>query len=183
MKFMSKLVLVVALSASSLAFANKLKEPGALLDESEKTERPMQLSVHGTLPWGGYYGWALGAGANLYIPLAKNGFISKLNDSFGIDFGLDAVFHLPYWGGAYAQPFNLLIPVNARWQFYMLKQLQVYANLGLEIDIWFGYPYSALYWPVRPAFHVGAQWFFSEKVGLKLEVGYPGLRFGVVFDL
>lgn len=178
MKFMSKLVLVVALSASSMAFANKLKEPGALLDESEKTERPLQLGVHGTLPWGGYYGWAAGAGANLYIPLAKNGFISKLNDEFGIDFGVDAVFHF-----GYAQPFNLLIPVAARWQFHLLKQLELYASLGLEVDLWFGYAYNAWYWPVRPAFHVGAQWFFSEKVGLKLEVGYPGLRLGVVFDL
>lgn len=178
MKSMSKWVLVVALCASSMAFANKLKEPGALLDESEKSDRSMQLSVHGTLPWGGFYGWALGPGANLYIPIAKNGFISKLNDSFGIDFGVDAVFHF-----GFAQPFALLIPVNARWQFYMLKQLQVYANIGLEIDIWFGTAYNAFYWPVRPAFHVGAHWMFSEKVGLKLEIGYPGLRFGVLFDL
>ncbi len=177
MKFMTRLMLVVALSASSMAFANKLKETDALLDESEKTERPMQLSVHGTLPWGGYYGWSAGAGANLYIPIAKNGFISKLNDSFGIDFGVDAVFHF------YGPLFSLLVPVNARWQFYMLPQLQVYASLGLEVDIWFGGVYGYGYWPVRPAFHVGAQWMFSQKVGLKLEVGYPGVRFGVLFDL
>jgi len=181
MKFMSKLVLVIALSASSMAFANKLKEPGALLDESEKTDRPMQLSVHGTLPWGGYYGWAAGAGAGLYIPLVKNGFISKLNDEFGIDFGVDALFHF-----GFTQPFDLLIPVGVRWQFHMLDNLELYAKLGVEVSLWFGAGapgYGLYYWPVRPMFQVGAQWMFSQKVGLKLEIGYPGLRFGVLFDL
>ncbi len=157
--------------------ANALKESDALLDESEKSGRPMVLSVHGYLPyhsfWGGYF--PIGGGASFYIPLVHNGFIGKLNDEFGIDFGADAVARI---GSAY--PFSLHIPVAAQWKFHLLPQLEVYAKLGIQVDLWFG-AIGRFGWPVWPIAAVGANYFFSKSFGVKLELGSAGARLGVVF--
>lgn len=185
MKLISKLALVAALSFSSFAFAQEegtadtggsgIRAQGALMDASEQTDRQMLLSIHGYLPYHsfgiGYF--PIGGGASFYIPLVKNGFISKLNDEFGIDFGVDAIARL---GSAY--PFSLHIPVGVQWKFHILSNLEVYAKLGLQADIWFGFP--GPYLPVWPVGMVGAHYFFSKGFGLKLEAGSTGVRFGVV---
>ncbi len=184
MKFVSKFVLVAALSMSSIAFAQEegtadtggggIRAPGALLDASEKTERSMILSIHGYLPYHafGFGYFPIGGGASFYIPLVKNGFISKLNDEFGIDFGVDAIARI---GSVY--PFSLHIPVGVQWKFHILSNLEVYAKLGLQADLWFGY--TGAYLPVWPVGMVGAHYFFSKGFGLKLEAGSTGVRFGV----
>lgn len=184
MKLISKLALVAALSFSSFAFAQEegtadtggsgIRAQGALLDASEKTERPMILSIHGYFPYHSFYGgyFPIGGGASFYIPLVKNGFIGKLNDEFGIDFGVDAIVRINSpW------PFSLHIPVGVQWKFHILSNLEVYAKLGLQADIWFGY--TAGYLPVWPVGMVGAHYFFSKGFGLKLEAGSTGVRFGV----
>lgn len=148
---------------------------GALLDASPQESRSMILSVHGTLPYGhiglGYF--PIGGGASFYIPLVKNGFISKLNDEFGIDFGADVVAYL-----GYTYPLSIYVPVGVQWKFHILENLEVYAKLAFLARIWFGNPIP--FWPdVNAA--VGAHYMFSKGFGVKAEIGYPGVRIGVVF--
>lgn len=187
MKFFTKFALIAALAVSSVAFAQDegvadsggggVRAPGALLDASEKTERPMMLSIHGYLPYHGItFGYfPIGAGASFYIPLVKNGFISRLNEEFGIDFGVDAVV-----GISSPVSFSLHIPVAAQWKFHILSNLEVYAKLGIQVDLWFYYFGRAFApWPVYPVGLVGAHYMFSKSFGLKLEAGSTGIRFGV----
>ncbi len=176
----SRTAILLALTISTLSSANKLKEPDGLLDESEKSDRGAQLSVHAYLPYHSFWGFfPLGAGANFYIPLVQNGFIGKLNDSFGLDFGGDIVIR---FGSTY--PVSLHIPAAVVWKFHMLPQLEVYAKLGLQADIWFGVPLRAFgyFSPVWPIAAVGANYMFSPAFGVKAEFGTAGLRAGVVFD-
>ncbi len=186
MRFATKLVLVMAVSVSSMALAqddegappesggNAFKRSGALLDRTTYGSRPMMLSIHGLLPYGhfGFGGFPIGAGAALYIPLVANGFIPPLNDEFGLDLGIDAV---GYFG--YVNPFALYIPVGVMWKFHLLQQLEVYVKAGFMPRLWFGH--ASFFWP---DFYtaVGANWMLSKSFGLKLEVGYPGVRFGIV---
>ncbi|MFO0599640.1 MAG: hypothetical protein U0228_30315 [Myxococcaceae bacterium] len=152
-----------------------IRAQGGLLDASNYDSRPMILSVHGLLPYGhfgiGYF--PIGVGASFYIPIVKNGFIPKLNDEFGIDFGADFVFYL---GSAY--PFSLYLPVGVQWKFHILEKLEAYAKIGFLAQIWFGYTTPFLPWPYGM---VGIHYWFSKNFGLKAEVGYPGIRAGVVF--
>lgn len=186
MKHLSKMVVVVALAVSSLAFAqeesaaepegggNRWKRSGALLDRSDYGSRPMMLSIHGLLPYGhfGLGGFPIGGGASFYIPLVKNGFIPPVNDEFGLDLGIDAVAYL-----GYVNPFALYLPIGVQWKFHLLEQLEVYAKLGFMARLWFGN--ASFFWPDFFT-AVGANWMLSKSFGLKLEVGYPGIRFGVV---
>ena len=150
-----------------------LRSQGALFDASTYDARPMLLSAHGYLPYHsfgiGYF--PIGVGASFYIPLVKNGFISSLNDEFGIDFGLDAIARI---GSAY--PFSLHIPVGVQWKFHILPNLEAYAKLGIQVDLWFGF--FGGYLPLWPVGMVGAHYFFSKGFGLKLEAGSTGVRFG-----
>ena len=151
-----------------------IRGQGGLLDASTYDSRPMMLSIHGTLPYGhfGFGGFPIGGGASFYIPLVKNGFISKLNDEFGLDFGVDVVAYL-----GYTYPLSIYIPVGVQWKFHILEKLEVYAKLAFLARLWFGNPIP--FWPdVNGA--VGLHYMFSKGFGLKLEVGYPGVRFGVV---
>lgn len=187
MRLMTKLVVVAALAVSSLAFAqeesesaqpegggNRWKRPGALLDRSDYGSRPMMLSLHGILPYGhfgvGYF--PLGAGASFYIPLVKNGFIPPVNDEFGLDLGIDAVAYL-----GYVNPLGLYLPIGVQWKFHLLEQLEAYLKVGIMPRLWFGYvtPFIFDFFST-----VGVNWMFSKSFGLKLEGGWPGIRFGVV---
>jgi hypothetical protein len=180
MKLSAKLVCVTVVSLSTLSFAQDeggrgVRAQGALLDASTFDTRPMMLSLHVMAPYAhfGFGGLPLGVGASFYIPLVNNGFIPPLNEEFGIDFGLDAVGYFGYYA-----PFALYVPVCAVWKFHILENLEAYAKLGFMPRLWFGYATGFFYPDVYSA--VGIHYMFSKSFGLKAEVGYPGIRAGVV---
>lgn len=151
-----------------------IRSSGGLLDASTYDSRPMLLSLHFTLPYAHFFFGSIpiGGGASFYIPIVKNGFIPSLNEEFGIDFGADAILYL-----GYVNPFALYLPVGVQWKFHILPKLEVYAKLGFLARLWFGYvnffnpdAYGA----------VGLHYMLSKGFGLKVEVGYPGLRAGIV---
>ncbi|MFT3713761.1 MAG: hypothetical protein QM817_39380 [Archangium sp.] len=151
-----------------------IRAQGALLDASNYDTRPMVLSIHATLPYAHFWygGFPIGAGASFYIPIVKNGFIPRLNDEFGIDFGADLIAYL-----GYAYPISIYLPVGVQWKFHILSNLEVYAKLAFLARIWFGYAT-----PFLPDVNgaVGIHYMLSKSFGLKAEVGYPGLRAGIV---
>lgn len=151
-----------------------IRAQGALLDASEKSGRPMLLSIHATLPYAHFYfgSFPIGGGASFYIPLVHNGFISKVNDEFGIDFGIDAIAYL-----GYVNPLALYIPVGVQWKFHILEKLEVYARVGFLARLWFGY---ASFFNPDAFGAVGLHYMFSKGFGFKVEVGYPGIRAGIV---
>lgn len=151
-----------------------IRAQGALLDASTYDSRPMMLSIHGTFPYAHFFfgSFPIGGGASFYIPIVKNGFIPRLNEEFGIDFGADVIAYL-----GYTNPLAIYLPVGVQWKFHILSNLEVYAKLGFLARLWFGYvnffnpdAYAA----------VGIHYMLSKGFGLKAEVGYPGVRLGVV---
>jgi hypothetical protein len=64
-----------------------------------------------------------------------------------------------------------------QWKFHLLENLDVYAKAGFMPRLWFGYS-AGFFWPDFFS-AVGANWMLSKSFGLKLEVGWPGVRFGV----
>jgi|APLak6261674355_1056100.scaffolds.fasta_scaffold06306_1 hypothetical protein len=183
MKTLIRFALVAAvLATSSIAFAQEegessggsgMRRAGYLLDRSPQ-ERSTMLTVQAVLPYGYFgvgYGFPIGVGALFYIPLVKDGFIPPVNDEFGIDFGADIILHL-----GYTNPFDLIIPVSVLWKFHFTDKFAAYVKAGLALRIWPGYLY-----PVRPdgVGAVGLDWMFSKSIGLRAEVGYPGIKIGL----
>lgn len=186
MKNLIRLGFLSAVIASSAAFAQEegsssggggMRRSGYLLDASAQT-RPMRLAIHAVLPYAhfGYGGFPIGVGGVFYIPLVHNGFIPPLNDEFGIDFGADIVLFL-----GYSFPFALWIPVSALWTFHITDTFAAYAKLGVALRIWPGYfgGFGGAVWPDFTS-AVGLNWMFSKSFGLRAEVGYPGIKVGIL---
>lgn len=179
MKTSRALALLATLVLSTSAFADGdtgegLRRPGFLLDRSSHP-RPLLLAVHGIVPLGyfGRGGFPVGVGATFYLPLVKDGFIPPVNDEFGIDFGVDAFFFPGYRNG-----FALFVPVTVLWTFHFTDTFAAYAKVGAALRFWPGFDQ-----PVFPDFvsALGLNWFFARSVGLRVELGYPGAKVGLLF--
>ncbi len=172
MKNFARSALVSVLLISSLGYAHE----GWLTDSSPQS-RPLLLSVHAVLPYSHFRfgGFPIGAGASLYIPILRNGFIPPINDEFGLDFGADAIFFLGYGNG-----FALWIPVSVLWTFHFSQSFSAYLKAGVALRIW---PGESL--PYYPDFvgAIGLSWMFAGSVGLRVEAGYPGVKVGILFAL
>ncbi|MFZ5440158.1 MAG: hypothetical protein ACOZQL_09130 [Myxococcota bacterium] len=185
MKTITRFALAAALLTAPFAFADEeaapegggtgMRRSGYLLDASPQ-DRPMLLSVHAVLPYGYLgvgYGFPFGVGATFYIPIVKNGFIPPVNDEFGIDFGADATLHF-----GYSNIFSLSVPVSVLWTFHITDKFAAFAKLGVALRIWPGW-LTPVY--ASPVSVVGINYMFSKSFGIRAEVGYPMVKFGVLF--
>lgn len=98
-----------------------------------------------------------------------------------VDFEIaQPIWKLPFTFGGYASVrpfggFGLSVGGSAAYHVMLPpKNLDVYLGLKIGIDIlptiWF-----------TPGFNIGASWYFTDKIGVNLELGYPGTRAGVIF--
>ena len=156
------------------------KSPGGLLDRSEHT-RPMEIAFFLNIPygygWGYYGGFPFGVGARFYYPLVADGFISAINDEFGLEGGADFTFRFGYYGF-----YPLLdIPVAAVWRFHLTDKWTVYPKVGIGIGIGYNYYNSPVYFVFEGL--AGAIYKINETMSLRLELGYPGVRAGLAIAL
>ncbi len=156
-----------------------IKGSGGLLDKGTGHVRAPMLSFFLGVPYGGYYGstfgysygFTLGLGLRFYIPIVKEGFLPMLNDSFGIEFGVDTGFVFGNYLGL-----AIGIPVEARWNFHIFPRLEAYAKLGFGIGVLaignvYVYPY--------PVANVGVLFKLNKVLYLRAEVGYPAVKIGL----
>jgi hypothetical protein len=113
------------------------------------------------------YGNNFGFGFRGTIHLA-DGFVSSINDSVGIGFGMDFA---PGYGGGY-----FLVPVVMQWNFWLSRHWSVFGEPGLAFT-------NAPLNTVTPAFYAGARFHFTDRIALTMRVGYPDFSIGVSFFL
>jgi len=136
-----------------------------------------------------------GLGARGTIEILPEGFISNLNDSVGIGFGLDWVHYGGQGGRGYCRNFSytpqgvpvcvegsnhssnyVFVPVVMQWNFWLHRQWSVFGEPGLAVshrsDGDFG---------VVPVFNAGGRFHFNDSVALTLRLGYPYFSAGVSF--
>lgn len=164
---------------------NVFRRSGALLDRSPQ-HRPQMFSAFLGLPYGYFYyaGFPFGIGLRYQIPILHDGFIPPVNDSFGIEFGVD------FSGVAGSRFYPVLaIPVEVLWQFHMTKTFSLYAKVGiaLQFNIVSYCPYtyyrSCGVVTADGIGNVGLIWHFTQKIALRVEAGYPWLKVGLGFDI
>lgn len=161
------------------------RQSGALLDRSPQ-RRPMMLSFFLGVPYNYYYyGFPFGLGARFMLPIVHDGFITTVNDSFGIEFGAD-LFGV---AGTRFYP-SLGVPIEVYWQFHFTKNFSAYAKIGAMLEINFvAYGCTTVacrnWTPVwfQPIGNVGIIYKFTEKVSFRAEVGYPWIKVGIGIDL
>lgn len=158
-----------------------VRAPHGLMDTSPQ-DRSNQLSFWLGLPFA--YGFGLDVGVRFSIPLVKNGFIPRLNNSFELEFGGDLAYYLGYYTYSVIIPY---VEAAVRWTFYIVPKFAAYAKVGLGL----GYAITA-YSGFTPfylsiPFSVGILYWITPSFALRAEAGggydYYGVRIGIGFDL
>jgi hypothetical protein len=155
---------------------------GSIKDTSEK-RRPYGVSLDAYLPWLGGFGGGFKVSAE--IPIAHNGFIPSINDSFSLEPRF--MFSYQSWT-SFAARDDLYVmgftpAAAAVWSFYFKTNLRLYAFVALgytivkaaNIDVT-GLSHR-FYHDVGP----GLYWDFAQHWSLRAEVGYSGMRLGITY--
>lgn len=149
----------------------------------------------------------LGVGFRATIPIVKNGFVSTINNSVGIGFGLDYMRYDAcgkYFGVYYdcGKLSHFSIPVVMQWNFFLTPAWSVFGEPGLAYNIYsydkdacgarvVGYRNGVVLredvCPDHAALDLtlfaGARWHFANTTTLTMRVGWPYWSVGVSFLL
>jgi hypothetical protein len=196
------LPLVAAALLSSLAVAAFSAEASAqsIIKNPGDHLNTVELEPHLILvPWntpGNDLGWGLGFRAT--VPIVSNGFVSSINNSVGIGFGLDWMhygcgnrryFDATYDCGSYN---HFMIPVVMQWNFFLARSWSVFGEPGLGLH-YLSYscpdyidPKGVHYATNCSNSHThldfvlfgGARWHFSNYTALTFRIGLGGLSSG-----
>jgi hypothetical protein len=154
------------LPATLRAEPNLIKQPGAHPDYTLELEPHV---VFGFNPPGGSAGQGIGPGFRGTVEIVDNGFISNINNTVGIGFGLD-------WFAFSSGKTALWMPVVMQWNFWLTRSWSVFGEPG-------GGLYLGNATGFRPAFYGGGRFHFSDTLALTLRVGYPTISAGLSFVL
>ncbi len=113
-----------------------------------------------------------GVGFRGTVEIVDNGFVSSINNSVGIGFGLDWVDH-----GAW-------VPVVMQWNFWLSRNWSVFGEPGISIRVGEGIDGHAKNRGVEwLALWVGGRFHFTDRITLTMRIGRPTLAVGVSFLL
>ena len=184
----TSVLLFVAVAAPRLAAAQDadghVNASGGIRDTGAHT-RPHMLSFFATIPY--WSGWGFGLGARYQIPLAHDGFLPRVNDSFELEFGADL-----YYAGAYCYydgcgfgAAGLTIPVEAMWTFHITPKFDAYGKLGLGVNFYFGRGFyvSGPFGPIWFSSGAGIMYHINESIYFRAELGWPTTRVGIGITL
>jgi hypothetical protein len=194
----------VSTCLSSVAAAQSLiRQPG------RHPKYSVELEPHALLtpfsPPGDTSGPGLGLGGRATIVIEDDGFISTINDSVAIGFGLDWVRYFDSgvgagpcadWGrGPGGQPIcrriagvggdasYFYLPAVLQWNFWLHQEWSVFAEPGLALYLQSRDVDGSVEFGVSPVLHVGGRWHFSDWAALTARIGYPAWSVGVSFFL
>lgn len=185
---------VIGLVSSCASDANAesiIKTPG------DHPSYSVELEPHGILGWAHLYrDVGFGVGARLSIPIVDNGFVSTINNSVAISFGLDWI----RYSGCYYRDDRFdygcgasyfVLPAAMQWNFWLTTRWSVFGEPGLYLyhGVFDDYCERGRFrdcsYPTRTsvdlAFYAGGRFHFSEKIALTMRLGYPTSSVGVSF--
>jgi hypothetical protein len=176
-----------------------IKRPGDHPIYSVEIEPHLTLAFF--VPTAGSSG--VGLGGRFTIPVVKNGFVSSINNSVGIGFGLDWIHYngcYRNWGNPYscANFETFLLPVVMQWNFFLSTHWSVFGEPGLAItinsygscvDFYFDDRGNRVNCGPSPnrlgvnpfVLFLGGRYHFSETVALTMRIGWPYASIGVSF--
>ncbi|HET9956217.1 MAG TPA: hypothetical protein VFQ61_17035 [Polyangiaceae bacterium] len=143
-------------------------------------------------------GDGLGLGFRGTIEVAPEGFISKLNDSVGVGFGMDWVHYSTSAARGRCSRFidgpngtlicaevdtqysrdYFYVPIVMQWNFWLARRWSVFGEPGLSLNFPRHRDMS-----ISPALYAGGRFHFSDQVTLTMRLGYPTFSLGVSFLL
>ena len=194
----ARILVAVSLSLSPLLAAAPAAVDDTIKHPGDHPHYAVELEPHALLGFGGYYGGTggIGVGGRFSIPVVDNGFVSTINNSVAISFGLDVLFYNycyngwdNNYGGCNATFFEF--PVVMQWNFFVAQRWSVFGEPGLAIyhGSWgCGNGNCPANWntnvtSVEPALYLGGRYHLNDSMSLTMRIGFPALSFGFSFFL
>jgi hypothetical protein len=120
-----------------------------------------------------------GPGFRGTVVLVDNGFVSTINNSVGLGFGLDWIFyghgcHGPDRDRHCDAPSGVILPVVMQWNFWLHPHWSVFGEPGIAFHVQGGsndhvdFDWFTIY--------VGGRYHFSDNVALTMRLGAPLLH-------
>jgi hypothetical protein len=174
------LLLVTLSSAAGAADRMVISKPGVHPTYVFEAEPHLLLGLID--PPGPAHGTGLGIGARGTVELVDNGFISTINNTIGVGFGLDWTHYSAKCRARdndCERRFDAVwVPLAMQWNFWLSEQWSVFGEPGIALR--FGNSEVRLE-PLE--FWAGGRWLFAEQMALTMRVGYPTFSVGVSFLL
>ena len=101
----------------------------------------------------------LGFGFRGTIEIVDNGFLSKVNNTVGIGFGVDATNH------------DTWVPIVMQWNFWLSRKWSVFGEPGVAFRDGDHFQPFVMYG--------GGRFLFSDTIALTLRAGHPTLSVGI----
>ena len=140
-----------------------------------------------------------GPGFRGTIEIVDNGFISKINNTVGIGFGLDWLFHGGHCHGRRGGPNvgcnehdhdRLIFPVVMQWNFWLTQEWSVFGEPGFALELVDDHDRDDLGddddkdLRLDPfVFFAGGRYHFTDAISLTMRVGWPYFSVGASFFL
>jgi hypothetical protein len=155
------LLAACSLGARDAAAQSVIKQPG--VHPAYRFEAEPHLAVGVTRERG------LGPGFRGTFELVDNGFIRSINNTVGVSFGADVLFDDA-----------ILLPVAMQWNFWILREISVFGEVGPAIVIDDDDDDHDL---VTVVLQGGARFHFTQYTTFTVRIGAPVFTFGASFLL
>ena len=184
------LALALAMAAAPVAPASAQM---TIKDSSAHPDRPTKLDFTGSFGFVGDN--SVGLAGWVSIPLAPDGFIPPINDSFYLEFGTAVNYAWYTWDYSFTRSCSLsytdLVPMaGVRWNFHLTEAWTVFAKLKGGVGYQFGRSEcNGFTYRDRGGLHfasdggVGAYWNFSPGMGMRFDLGYQGAAVGISINM
>jgi hypothetical protein len=191
-------------STIALSYAPDARAQSIIKQPGNHPDYVFEAEPHGIIgfdPPGRAHDTGLGLGFRGTIEIVDNGFISKINNTIGIGFGLDWIHYddddYGYWcrgrgdrwcGDPFFDDFDVdyfILPILMQWNFWLHEKWSVFGEVGgalafISADDWYDDD-DIEFFPFL--FFGGGRFHFTDNVALTMRVGYPYFSIGVSFLL
>lgn len=106
-----------------------------------------------------------GPGVRFSIPVVENGFVSTINNSVAISFGIDWIHFQGFGNETYDE---FVLPVTMQWNFWVTDNWSFFGEPGIAIDVRVNRDTE-----IFPAGYGGARWHMTDNINLVFRLGYP----------
>jgi hypothetical protein len=195
MKF-EKAAVAAVLTLGSLAVGASARADGTIRSPDDHPHYIAELEPHGVFRDDNYFAGGFGVGFRASFPIVDPGFIRSINNTIAIGTGLDAVFlnDCYYTNQAGCGETLISIPLVMQWNFYLTPHISVFAEPGVELNLYQfnGCPAGA---PCDGYAHThfapfilsgGMRYHFTDAIAITPRVGFDNygaflVSFGVSF--
>lgn len=186
-----------AFAVSLSMFAGDASAQSIIKNPGDHPPYTVELEPQLAFGLGSYYaGSGLGAGLRASVVVMDTGFVSSINDSVAVSFGLDWLrYNACYYHDAYGCGASyFILPVTLQWNFWFSPKFSMFGEPGLYIyhgvfdDTGYcidkagravpgcGYPTTT---GVDLALFLGGRLHFNDQIAMTLRLGWPVSSLGL----